>query len=158
MRRIVDFPDPFGPSSPMTSPASTWRETWSTANRAPYHLVSCSATMTEVMPKGRSRHHRGIRDAPAVPCYSRVWPRDLLEHLRGFRRARFSGRAVQVVGGHEARVLACLHGADVLVPVQDPRGVVGERDVGEKVLGDVLREVHVVARQDDRARLGQADN
>src|SRR4029453_1047286 len=87
---------------------------------------------------------------------SRVWSRDLLEHLRRFRRAGLSGRAVQVVGGHEARVLACLHGANVLVGAQDPRGIVGERDVGKEVLGDILGEVHIIAGQDDGAGLWQS--
>ena len=40
IRRIVVFPEPLGPRSPMTSPASTSRETPSTASRGPYHLVS----------------------------------------------------------------------------------------------------------------------
>ena len=57
---MVVFPDPFGPSSPMTSPASTSRDTWSTASLGPYHLVSCSTTMTGGMPGGGAAPPGGV--------------------------------------------------------------------------------------------------
>ena len=36
---MVVFPEPFGPRSPMISPFSTLKETWSTARVGPKYLV-----------------------------------------------------------------------------------------------------------------------
>ena len=68
IRRIVVLPEPFGPSSPMTSPAPTSRDTRSTASRGPYHLVSWSATMTGGMAGG---DHRAVGrpGRPTVASY-----------------------------------------------------------------------------------------
>src|SRR5215470_903194 len=150
MRRTVVLPEPFGPSRPMTSPGSTSRDTWSSASRGPYHLVRCSAATTGGIP-GRFRAPPDGVARPAARTTSRV----LLEDLWSLGGASLGRGTVQVMGGHEARVLPALKHADVLVRVQDAGRVVGERDVGEEVLGDVLREVHVVARQYHRAGLGQ---
>jgi hypothetical protein len=68
-QRMVVIPEPFGPSSPVTSPASTSRDTRSTASReGPYHFVSWSATMTEGMASGDHRA-ASLRGRPAVACY-----------------------------------------------------------------------------------------
>ena len=78
---MLVFPEPFGPSSPMTSPVSTSRDTRSTARWGPYHFVSWSATMTEGM---ASSGHRaaGRWGRPTVACllevrgritYSKTW-------------------------------------------------------------------------------------
>ena len=113
--------------------------------------------MTDVMRSGTPRHHRGDRSAPVAPCY--------LTRLAGVTYSNICGvfvvRAFPAGPSGSCAVMKlapsrpCMD-ADVLVRVQDPRRIVGERDVGEEVLGDVLGEVHVVAGQDDGARLGQA--
>ena len=40
IRSVVDFPAPFGPRKPYSSPARTRRSRWSTAMNAPKRLVS----------------------------------------------------------------------------------------------------------------------
>src|SRR5262245_58216974 len=127
---MVVLPDPLGPSSPMTSPASTSSETRFTARRGPYHFVSCSATMTGDIPPGKRPAGRLGRPADArqiIPDRPRV----LLEHLWRVRRPGLRGWAIQVVGGHEARILTALQHADIRVRAEDPRRVVGEGYVGE---------------------------
>src|SRR3954470_22932127 len=42
IRRVVDFPAPFGPRKPVTRPASAVKLTSSTARVLPYRLVRCS--------------------------------------------------------------------------------------------------------------------
>ena len=69
---------------------------------------------------------------------------------------RLGRRAIEVVRGHEVRVLAPLQDPDELVGVQNARRIVGQRDVREQVLRHVLREIDVVAGQDDGAGLRQA--
>src|SRR5438132_225630 len=60
----------------MTSPASTSRETRSTASRGPYHLVSWWATMTGGIGRGASQHRRAagpaLDDDAAVAEYVQV--------------------------------------------------------------------------------------
>src|ERR671934_2704972 len=156
MRKIVVLPDPLGPRSPMISPESTASDTRSTARRRPYHFVSCSAAMTEaikaILPARRSgRYH------PPRPCsYIRSACADgLLELLWIVALRRLGGRAIEVVCGHEAGVLAALQDPNVLVGIQDTCREVGQRDVREQVLCHVLREVDVIAGEHDRARLRQ---
>jgi len=92
IRRMVVFPGTVRAKQPMTSPASTSSETWSTANLGPYHLVRCSATMTGGMPGGgaapRTDLPSGGRGLPLNPdCVT------YFEHLRSVRaRAYPPGR------------------------------------------------------------------
>src|SRR5437016_9780138 len=114
MRKMVVFPEPLGPSRPMISPGPTARETWSTARRGPYHLVSCSAAMTAVIrrsivlvtPRGGCPP-RGVLH----PIPQQRW---LLELLWIVALGRLTRRAVGIVGGHEAGVLAPLQHSNVL--------------------------------------------
>src|SRR5437763_16507474 len=156
MRKIVVLPEPFGPSSPMISPASTARDIRSTARRGPYHFVSWSAAMTGAIKLFWLAQRSGRCHPPRPCCYIASACGDaLLELLWIVALGRLGGRAIEVVRGHEVRILATLQDPNVLVGVQDTRRVVGQRDVREKVLRDVLREVDVVAGEDDRARLRQ---
>src|SRR5579872_5811272 len=47
MRIRVDFPAPFGPSSPKISPSFTLNETSSTAVKSPYFFTMCSTSIAE---------------------------------------------------------------------------------------------------------------
>src|SRR5438067_10038791 len=152
---MVVLPEPLGPRRPTISPGPTARETRSTARRGPYHLVSCSAAMTAVVKAIVPMTPPGWSPTPAGRYIQPVSSSRLLELLRIVTLGRLGRRAVEVVGGHEARVLAPLQDPDELVRVQDARRVVGQRDVRQQVLRHVLGEVHVVAREHDGAGLRQ---
>ncbi len=47
IRMAVDLPAPFGPRKPVTEPGSTVNDTWSTAVKPPYRLVSSSTTIMD---------------------------------------------------------------------------------------------------------------
>src|SRR5258707_8407618 len=151
IRRIVVLPEPFGPSSPMTSPAATSRDTRSTASRGPYHLESWSATMTGGM-AGSDHRTAGRPGRPTVRPTWTAWSCDLLEDLGSVRGPRLAGGAVPGGGGHEAPVLPSLEPPDVLARAPAAGRAVGERDIGQQVLCPALGGVDLVAPQADPAR------
>src|SRR5215470_119725 len=132
MRRIVVFPDPLGPRRPRTSPALTVKETPSRARRAPYHLVSCSATRTSGMRrKVRRPARRGGQPALARQSGATTW-----RLLQEVRRVLHGLERVRVVRREEVGVLAGLHLTDEVVGAQDALGTVGQGDVGQRIFLD----------------------
>src|SRR3981189_1417806 len=51
---MVLLPEPFGPSSPMTSPSATENDTSRTARRGPYHLTRFCTSTTGALIEGLS--------------------------------------------------------------------------------------------------------
>src|SRR5712664_3459037 len=70
---MVLLPEPFGPSSPTTSPAATENDTSRTARRGPYHLTRFCTSTTGAFIEGlsgvrhRSSSHPSACCAPAHP-------------------------------------------------------------------------------------------
>src|SRR5947207_1041111 len=63
MRKIVLFPEPFGPSRPTISPGSIANETSVTARRGPYHFVTCCASTTaDIKTHKTNRPEAGAED------------------------------------------------------------------------------------------------
>src|SRR6185437_2529656 len=71
---VVDFPAPFGPRNPVTTPGSTTKLSWSTAVLSPYRLVSPSISIM-LRPFHQSLPMQGtLRSAPPGAIYPRTTP------------------------------------------------------------------------------------
>src|SRR6478736_617978 len=114
MRRMVVLPDPFGPSSPMTSRWPTSKETSSTARWGPYRLLRPSSETTAMAAR------RGRTSVVEFRC--------LLHRLEG----------VRIMGGEEVRLLRGHLVANPLVGAEHAGRRVRQHDVRRDALLDVL--------------------
>src|SRR6476620_10712796 len=88
--KVVDFPAPFGPSSPVT-PGPSWNDTSATATTSPYHLArlvtstvgACMAgsgidiggsVLSQIAPvEQHAANHHGDQHRDKVPCTIERW-------------------------------------------------------------------------------------
>jgi hypothetical protein len=70
IRIVVVFPEPFGPSKPVTTPGRAVNDSWFTARLAPYSLVSSRTSIIPAMlPRAGGAHigaAAGVRDQTQV--------------------------------------------------------------------------------------------
>src|SRR5258707_14122274 len=72
---MVLLPEPFGPSSPMTSPSATENDTSRTARRGPYHLTRFCTSTTGALIEGLSGvRHRSSSHTSAMACCAPAHP------------------------------------------------------------------------------------
>src|SRR5437764_13195723 len=148
MRKIVLFPEPFGPRSPTTSPAPTENETSRTASRGPYRFTRFSTrTMGELMvraahPVGSDRAHR--HSVPPLPAVLFVI----------FRRMLVRFEYVRIVGVDHVRTLTVLQSSDPGIGIEHANGIVDAAHAGQDVLFTIFLQVNGVAGPHDGSGLG----
>src|SRR5439155_10793382 len=124
-------------------------------NLGPYHLVSCSATMTGGMPDGGAAPPDGFAvrrprptSNPDCVTYSNICGACELRALP----AGPSGSWAVMKLAFSRPCSTRMYSYAFRIPV----GLYASETSGQEVLRDVLREVDVVTRQDDRTGLRQA--
>src|ERR1700735_2409707 len=126
---MVLLPEPFGPSSPTTSPSATENDTSRTARRGPYHLTRFCTSTTGALIEGLSDIRSGSSShTSAIACCAPAHP--LLPLPPPFRRSvGFYAARYRLRRGNDKFKLA---GIAVIPALQDRNlllsGVPGEHE------------------------------
>src|SRR5580658_2832791 len=110
IRMVVDFPAPFGPRNPKTSPRRTERLSWSTATKLPNRLTRFSMTTelgtTEFSASGMERFLAGHRVNKQILDGGLNLLNRIEWHVRAFKAGFNFGNAARGIVDYQVRTIS----------------------------------------------------